>query len=67
MCIRDREIANFCYETKRPKDLPGMIETALYNNHTRLDAVKEYQKKMLYKLDGKAAERARDTILSRLS
>ena len=63
----NQDIANFCFETKRPKDLPGMIETALNNNHTRLDAVKEYQQKMLYKLDGKAAERARDAILSRLS
>ena len=63
----NQDIANFCFETKRPKDLPGMIETALNNNHTRLDAVKDYQQKMLYKLDGKAAERARDAILSRLS
>ena len=63
----NQDIANFCFEAKRPKDLPEIIETALKNNHTQLDAVKQYQRKMLYKLDGKAAERARDAILSRIS
>ena len=63
----NKDIANFCFEANRPRDLPQIIETALNKNYNRLDIIKRYQEKMLYKLDGKASERVRDAILSRLS
>jgi len=63
----NQDIANFCFEMDRAKDLPMMIEKALNENHNLLDVVKEYQYKMLYKLDGKASERVRDAILNRLN
>jgi len=60
------DIANFCFEMDRARDLPQMLETAINENHQRLDTIREYQQKMLYHLDGKASERVRDAILDRL-
>jgi len=60
------DIANFCFEMERARDLPSMIETVLKDNNNKIDTIREYQKKMLYKLDGKASERVRDAILNRL-
>ena len=48
----------------RAKDLPQVLDTAFNENHKRLNIVREYQNKMLYKLDGKASERVRDSILN---
>ena len=62
----NKDIADFCFEAKRHQDLPRVIETALNQNHVRRDAVRDYQRKMLFNLDGKAAERARDAILTRI-
>ena len=59
----NKDITNFCFEMNRAKDLPQVLDTAFNENHKRLNIVREYQKKMLYKLDGKASERVRDTIL----
>ena len=59
----NKDITNFCFEMNRARDLPQVLDTAFNENHKRLNIVREYQKKMLYKLDGKAAERVRDTIL----
>ena len=59
----NKDIANFCFEMNRAKDLPQVLDTAFNENHKRLNIVREYQNKMLYKLDGKASERVRDTIL----
>ena len=59
----NKDITNFCFEMKRARDLPQVLDTAFNENHKRLNIVREYQKKMLYKLDGKASERVRDTIL----
>ena len=59
----NKDITNFCFEMNRARDLPQVLDTALNENHKRLNIVREYQKKMLYKLDGKASERVRDTIL----
>ena len=59
----NKDINNFCFEMKRARDLPQVLDTAFNENHKRLNIVREYQKKMLYKLDGKASERVRDTIL----
>tara|TARA_B100000029_G_scaffold13726_4_gene14435 strand:- start:320 stop:1456 length:1137 start_codon:yes stop_codon:yes gene_type:complete len=62
----DRDIGNFCFEMNRARHLPKTLEKAFTENHYRLDIVKEYQAKMLFKLDGKASERVRDAILGRL-
>ena len=59
----NKDINKFCFEMKRARDLPQVLDTAFNENHKRLNIVREYQKKMLYKLDGKASERVRDTIL----
>jgi CDP-glycerol glycerophosphotransferase (TagB/SpsB family) len=60
----NKDIANFCFEMNRAKDLPQVLDTAFNENHKRLNIVREYQTKMLYKLDGKASERVRDSILN---
>ena len=62
----NKDITNFCFEMNRARDLPQVLDTAFNENHKRLNIVREYQKKMLYKLDGKASERVRDTILDHL-
>ena len=59
----NKDITNFCFEMNRAKDLPQVLDTAFNENHKRLNIVREYQNKMLYKLDGKASERVRDAIL----
>ena len=60
------DISNFCFEMKKASDLPSMLETSLRDNYNKLDIVRNYQKKMLFQLDGKASQRVRDTILDRL-
>ena len=60
----NKDITNFCFEMNRARDLPQVLDTAFNENHKRLNIVREYQKKMLYKLDGKASERVRDSILN---
>ena len=62
----NNDLADFCVEMHRAKDLPYILTTAIDKNHKKMDAMKEYQYKMLYKLDGKASERVRDIILGRL-
>ena len=59
----NKDITNFCFEMNRARDLPQVLDTAFNENHKRLNIEREYQNKMLYKLDGKASERVRDTIL----
>ena len=59
----NKDITNFCFEMNRARDLPQVLDTAFNENHKRLNIVREYQNKMLYKLDGKASERVRDSIL----
>ena len=60
------DISNFCFEMEKASDLPNMLETSLRDNYNKLDIVRNYQKKMLFQLDGKASQRVRDTILDRL-
>lgn len=60
------DIANFCFEMERARDLPSMLEIAMKENQHRLNIIREYQQKMLYQLDGKASERVRDAIIDRL-
>ena len=62
----EKDISDFCFEVKVPKDLPRVIELAFNTLQSKLPAMKTYKKKMFYKLDGRASERARDNILERL-
>ena len=47
-------------------DVPYALETALIEKHKNYDSMKTIQTKMLYKLDGCAAVRARDEMLERI-
>ena len=62
----EKDISDFCFEVKAPKDLPQVIEFAFNNLESKLPAIKAYKEKMFYKLDGRASERARDKIMERL-
>ena len=62
----EKDILDFCFEVKAPKDLPRVIELAFNNLQSKLPAIKTYKEKMFYKLDGRASERARDKIMERL-
>ena len=61
------EVEKFCYLADNVKQLPLAIEKALNQNNKNKVLIKEYQKKMLYKLDGSASIRARDEILKRMN
>lgn len=61
------EVEKFCFLADNVKQLPLTIENALNQNNKNTALMKEYQKKMLYKLDGSASIRARDEILKRIN
>ena len=61
------EVEKFCFLADNVKQLPIAIENALNQNNKNTALIKEYQKKMLYKLDGSASIRARDEILKRMN
>ena len=60
----EKDISNFCFEAHEPNDIPVAIDMALNKFGSKQDKIKEYRKRMFFKLDGLAAFRARDTILS---
>lgn len=59
----NNDILNFCFEMQNSNDLEETLKYAFKNNKDKISVIKKYQKKMLYKLDGKASERVRDAIL----
>ena len=59
-------LENFCFTADKHLDVPYALETALIEKHKNYDSMKKIQTKMLYKLDGCAAVRARDEILERI-
>ena len=61
------EVEKFCFLADNVKQLPLAIEKALNQNNKNTASIEEYQKKMLYKLDGSASIRARDEILKRIN
>lgn len=61
------EVEKFCFLADNVKQLPLAIENALNQKNKNTALIKEYQKKMLYKLDGSASIRARDEILKRIN
>ena len=60
------DISNFCFEMYKPDEIKKTIRFALENKDKKVHELKKYQKKMLYKLDGKCAVRVRDEILNML-
>ena len=62
----EKDISNFCYEAKKPAELPETFMFALKNSKTEKSILKKHQEEMLYKLDGLASERAKKEILNRL-
>ena len=62
----NQDLENFCFTADKHLDVPYALETALIEKHKNYDSMKKYQTKMLYKLDGCAAVRARDEILERI-
>ncbi|MCS5622407.1 MAG: CDP-glycerol glycerophosphotransferase family protein [Candidatus Marinimicrobia bacterium] len=62
----NQDLENFCFIADKHLDVPYALETALIEKHKNYDSMKKYQTKMLYKLDGCAAVRARDEILERI-
>ena len=60
------EVKNFCFLADNIKQLPFVLDEAIKHKHKDIVSMREYQKKMLYKLDGQASNRARDEILRRL-
>ncbi len=62
----EKNISDFCFEAQNPKDLSKTITFALQNSQEKLNEMKKYQNKMLFKLDGLAAYRAKKEIILRL-
>ena len=60
----EKDISDFCFEAHKPRDIPFAIDSALNHFNGKKEKIKEYQEKMFFKLDGLAASRARDAILS---
>jgi len=60
----EKDISSFCFEAHKPSDIPASLDSAFNQFSSKLDEVKEFQKKMLFKLDGLAAHRAKKIILS---
>ena len=60
----ENDISSFCFEAYKPNDIPLALEKAFNQFSSKKDKIKEYQKKMLFKLDGLAASRAKEVILS---
>ena len=62
----NKDVETFCFTADKHQDVPHVLETALKEKYKNRDSMEEHQKKMLYKLDGCAADRARDAILERI-
>ena len=62
----NKDVETFCFTVDKHRDVPSALAIALKERHKNYDAMKDYQKKMLYRLDGFAAARARDEILNRI-
>lgn len=62
----EKEISEFCFEANKPNELPHVIDEALNKVESKMPAMEEHKRKMLFQLDGKASLRVRDEILKRL-
>lgn len=62
-----KEIARFCTIINKHSELPGALEEVFKDDYQQNGELREWIRKWLYILDGKASERIRDAILDRLS
>jgi len=62
----EKEISEFCFAANKPNELPHVIDEALNKVKSKISAMEEHKRKMLFQLDGKASLRVRDEILKRL-
>ena len=62
----NQDVETFCFTADKAKEIPGVLDIAIKKKHKNFEAMREYQTKMLYKLDGCAASRARDEIIERV-
>ena len=62
----NQDVETFCFTADKPSELPAVLDMAIKKRHKDYQTMREYQNKMLYKLDGCAAARARDEILDRV-
>ena len=58
----EKDISDFCFEAHKPRDIPFAIDSALNHFNGKKEKLKNIRK--IFKLDGLAASRARDAILS---
>ncbi len=56
----------FCFTADKAKEIPSALDIAIKKSHKNYEGMRGYQTKMLYKLDGCAASRARDEIIERV-
>jgi len=56
-------MTDFCYHIKAPKELPLILDCCFNKPDPFVELREKYISEMLYKLDGKSAERIRDAIL----
>ena len=47
----NKDVETFCFTVDKHRDVPSTLAIALKERHKNYDAMKDYQKKMLYKLD----------------
>ena len=63
----EADINKFCYVAEKPIDLPVLFKTVFENDDKKLFIKNGYQEKMLYKLDGKSANRAKELLLAKFT
>ena len=61
-----KEMVDFCIKLDNPRNLKPALDQAFTGEDPFVGQRKKYKAEMLYKLDGKASERIRDTILEKL-
>lgn len=61
-----KEMVDFCIKLDNPRNLKPALDQAFTGEDPYVGQRKKYKAEMLYKLDGKASERIRDTILEKL-
>ena len=60
-------LTDFCHHIKKPRDLPVALNKCFQQPDPFVELREKYIADMLYKLDGRASERIRNSILSRVN
>jgi len=63
----NKDVEEVCFNVAKPQELPNILDQALKRGFIETEKIKNTQQKMLFKLDGLAAHRARDIILNKLN